>query len=71
MLSGWNCVPDRQLKEIYKKYLTEEQRMHACVDYYVNCHHNPTWTQLCKRLFNMNELDAARKAKTFIPQTGM
>ena len=63
-------VPEPQLEEIYQKYSTEEQRMHACADIYVSCSPQPSWTDLCKGLYGMGEVTAARKAKTFIPQTG-
>ena len=68
--SGGDIVPYPQLKEIYQKYFTEEQRMHACADIYVNCHPDSSWTHLCRRLYGENEMTAAKKAKTFIPQTG-
>jgi hypothetical protein len=65
-----SIVPGPQLEEIYQKYPTEEQRIHACADTYVNCSPQSSWTHLCQRLYEGNELTAARKAKTFIPQTG-
>ena len=65
-----DIVPHPQLEEIYQKYSTEEQRIHACADIYVNCHPDSSWTHLCQGLFVMNEMTAARKAKTFMPQTG-
>ena len=65
-----DIVPDLQLEEIYQKYSTEEQRIHACADFYVNCCPDSSWTHLCQRLYGMNEMTAAKKAKTFIPQTG-
>ena len=68
--SEWGIVPDAQLEEIYQKYSTEEQRIHACADFYVNCCPGSSWTDLCQRLYLKNEMTAARKAKTFIPQTG-
>ena len=70
---GWSrgdIIPDPQLEEIYQKYSTEEQRIHACADIYVNCHPESSWTHLCQRLYLMKEIAAVRKAKTFIPQTG-
>ena len=63
-------VPDPQLEEIYQKYSTEEQRIHACADNYVNCCPDSSWTYLCWGLYRGNEMTAAKKAKTFIPQTG-
>ena len=66
----WNIVPDSQLEEIYQKCSTEEQRIHACADIYVNCNPDSSWTHLCRGLYEENEMTAAKKAKTFIPQTG-
>ena len=63
-------VPDPQLEEIYQKYSTEEQRIHACADIYVNCRPDSSWTHLCRELYEWNGMTAAKKAKTFIPQTG-
>jgi hypothetical protein len=70
--SRWDTVliPRPQLEEIYQKYSTEEQRIHACADIYVNCCPHSSWTHLCRGLYKENEMTAARKAKTFIPQTG-
>ena len=65
-----DIVPHPQLEEIYQKYSTEEQRIHACADVYVNCHPDCSWTHLCQELYVVKEMTAARKAKTFIPQTG-
>ena len=65
-----DIVPDPHLEEIYQKYSSEEQRIHACADVYVNCHPDSSWTDLCQGLYGWNEMTAARKAKTFIPQTG-
>ena len=68
--SEYGIIPEPQLEEIYQRYSTEEQRIHACADIYANCNPKSSWTHLCKRLLNMGEVTAARKAKTFIPQTG-
>jgi hypothetical protein len=65
-----SIVPGPQLEEIYQKYSTEEQRIHACADIYVNCHPDSSWTDLCEGLYWENEMTAAKKAKTFMPQTG-
>ena len=68
--SAFEFVSSQQLEEIYEKYLTEEQRMHACADFYVDTNPHSSWTHLCWGLYKKSELTAARKAKTFIPQTG-
>ena len=68
--SVYDIIQKPQLKEIYQKYSTEEQRMHACADIYVNFNPRSSWIRLCERLLNMGEVTAARKAKTFIPQIG-
>ena len=63
-------IPYPQLEEIYQKYSTEEQRIHAYADIYVNCCPHSSWTDLCQGLYWENEMTAAKKAKAFIPQTG-
>ena len=68
--SEWGIIPDSQLKEIYQKYSTEEQKIHACADFYVNCRPDSSWTDLHLGLYVKNEMTAAKKAKTFMPQTG-
>ena len=68
--SDWGLVPDKQLDEIYQKYSTEEQRLRACADFYVSVNPESSWTVLCDGLYIKSEMTAARKAKTFIPQTG-
>ena len=67
--SEGDIVPDPQLEEIYQKCSTEEQRIHACADIYINCNPQSSWIHLCQGLYNKNEVTAARKAKTFTPQT--
>ena len=67
---GWGIVPGPLLGEIYQRYSTEEQRIHACADIYVNCRPGSSWTHLCGGLYWENEMTAVRKAKIFIPQTG-
>ena len=63
--SGWGIVPHPQLEEIYQKYSTEEQRIHACADFYVHCHPESSWTYLCQMLYVEKEMTAVRKAKIF------
>ena len=61
------CVPDPLLEEIYQNYSTEDQRLHACADFYINFHPDPSWLDICGGLFINHEFTAARKAKTFTP----
>ena len=70
MWSAWKLVLNDQLEKIYQEYSTEEQRMHACADFCVNINLESSWTILCKKLYRKREMIAARKAKTFIPQSG-
>ena len=71
LLSESGLIATEQQEEISQKFSTDDQRVQACVDYYVNrpiVH--PSWTTLCRKLYRMNEIAAARKAKAFIPLTG-
>ena len=63
-------VSDALLNEIYHNHSSEDQRLHACADFYVNYHYESSWAHLCRGLFYKKQVNAARKAKTFIPQTG-
>ena len=63
-------VPGALLDEIYQNYSSEDQRLHAHADFYVNFHPESSWTPLCEKLLDKGEVNAVRKAKTFIPQTG-
>ena len=65
----WELVPDLLLEEIYQKYSNDDQRLQECADFYVSCRYDPSWRHLCKGMFDMKETSAARKAKSFIPQT--
>ena len=66
----WGFVPVPLLDEIYRKYSNEDQRLQECANFYVNCNDYASWRDLCVGLFYINEMTAARKAKTLIPQTG-
>ena len=71
LLSEPGLIATEQQEEINKKFSTNDQRVHACIDYYVN--HpivHPSWTTLCRKLYRMNEITAAGKAKAFIPHSG-
>jgi hypothetical protein len=63
-------VPGPQLEQIYEKYSTEEQRIHAYADIYINCCPDSSWTSLYRELYEWNEMAAVKKAKSFIQQTG-
>ena len=74
-----NVVVDRRenvfasyprLRMKFLECLPEEQRLHAFADSYVNCYPEASWIELCQRLYEDNEMIAARKAKVFIPQAG-
>ena len=62
-------LPDLLLEKIYQ-YSNEDQRLQESADFYVNYHSDPSRRDLCEVLFDREEMTAARKAKTFIPQTG-
>ena len=70
MWSRGDITLDLQLEKIYQEYSTEEQRIRACADIYINCRPDSSWTDLCQGLYVWNEMTAAKKAKTFIPRTG-
>ena len=59
-------VPSPLLKEIQRRYSTDTEKIHACVDYYVNCHPDASWEFLTKTLYWSKEFAAARESKSFM-----
>ena len=61
-----NIVPRHQLEEIKRRYSTDTEKIHACVDYYVNCNPHATWKHLTRELYYEKEFAAARESKSFM-----
>ena len=59
-------IPDSLLKEIQRRYSTDTEKIHACADYYVNCHPEASWKDATRRLYNGRELILARESKSFM-----
>ena len=66
MGGGGLDIPRPLLKEIQRRYSTDTERIHACVDYYVNCHPDVEWEHLSDRLYLTKEFALARETKSFI-----
>ena len=59
-------VPLPLLKEIQRRYSTHTEKIHACVNYYVNCRPEASWEYLTMTLYLKKEFAAARESKSFI-----
>ena len=57
---------DFQLGEIQRRHSTDTEKTHACADYYVNCHPNPSWEDFVLKLYVQKEFTAARESKSFM-----
>ena len=66
----WHRMGLIMLNEFKERYPSEEQQIRACSDFYVNFHPEPSWVSLCHGLYKEMEVNAARKAKAFVPLTG-
>ena len=59
-------IPKSLLDEIQRRYSTDSEKIHACIDYYVNCHPSASWEHLTWSLYWKKEFAAARKSKSFM-----
>ena len=59
-------VPLPLLKEIQRRYFTDTEKIHACVDYYVNYNPRASWEHLTEGLYLEKEFAAARESKSFM-----
>ena len=67
----WNFItPSSYLDEVYLKYSTAEEKIHALADVYVNIRPDSSWQHLVRILYAESELAAAKEAKPFLQQNG-
>ena len=59
-------IPKSLLEDIKRRYSTVTEKIHACVDYYVNCRIDPSWKDLTWDLYYVKEFAAARESKSFM-----
>ena len=59
-------IPGSLQEEIQRRYSTDKEKIHACVDYYVNCYTNASWEHLTMGLYWKREFAAARESKSFM-----
>ena len=59
-------ISESLLEEIQRRYLTDTEKIHAGVDYYVNCHPDASWEHLTSGLYVRKEFAAARESKSFM-----
>ena len=59
-------IPESLLEVIQRRYSTDSEKIHACVDYYLNYKPNTSWEDLTMELYVNKEFAAARESKSFI-----
>ena len=59
-------IPRSLLEEIQRRYSTDAEKIHTCVDYYVNCYPGASWEDLTGGLYVKMEFAAARESKSFM-----
>ena len=59
-------IPSSLREEIQRRYSTDTEKIHAYADYYVNYHPGASWDHLIGRLYQSQELTAARESKSFM-----
>ena len=70
MGGGGLDIPRSLREEIQRRYSTDAEKIHACADYYVNCHPNAGWEDLTLGLYHMKEFALARESKSLFMSTG-
>ena len=66
VMGGVLNIPWSLLEEIRRRYSTDAEKIHACVDYYLNCHPGASWEHLTRGLYWNKEFAAARESKSFM-----
>ena len=65
----WSYItPSSILDEVYLKYSTTEEKIHALADIYVNSRPESSWQHLVQILYAENEMAAALEVKPFFQQ---
>ena len=59
-------IPRSLLEEIQRRYSTDTEKIHASVEYYLNCHPDASWERLTEELYVEEEFAAARESKSFM-----
>ena len=66
-MRGGLGVPEPLVDEIMqRRFSTDSEKSHAISSAYVNIRPNPSWEDLCWKLYAEKEFAAARKSKTFM-----
>ena len=66
MSVGGLGIPWSLREEIQKRYSTVTEKIHACVNYYLDYQPDASWEHLTKRLYLKKEFAAARESKSFM-----
>ena len=60
-------IPSARLNVTKRLFTTVDKQITSLVDYYVNCHYQPTWSSVYRGLYNEGvEVEALRKAQMFL-----
>jgi hypothetical protein len=60
-------IPWSLLEEIQRRYSTDTEKIHACADYFVNCHPQAEWEDFTTRLYVKHQFAALKEKKSLIP----
>ena len=59
-------IPRSLWEDIKRRYSTDAEKIHAGVEYYVNCRPDPSWEDLTIKLFVRKKFAVARESKSFM-----
>ena len=58
------------MNNIFYGHSSEKEKLHACIDVYVNCHPESSWEHLTSLLYFKDEMAAMDQARPFLPPRG-
>ena len=68
---GWDYrAPSSYIDEVYSKYSTAKEKIHALADVYVNITPESSWQNLVQTLYEESEMAAAKEAKSIFQEIG-
>ena len=58
------------VEDIYSSHSSEKEKLHSCAETYVTTKPYSSFKHLVDRLYIYGEMEAAKMAKSFLPQNG-
>ena len=64
------CLGRGLCADINSKCSSEKELLHTCSDIYINCHHDSSWEDLARRLYEEVEIAAVEEVQSYLNPRG-